>query len=113
MINDIPRLPHSILADGEDGRGTADRLLVPHDVEPEVVEPDFTSSQHDSNVDEWPRDSLASVVGWMARPTGFSSPDARHSQNIDARPEVGIVIFDALDHYVLETGVDRRIPVTP
>jgi Pyridoxamine 5'-phosphate oxidase len=103
-----------------------------------------------------------------------SSPDARHSQNIQARGEVGIVIFDssapidtgqgvymsavareldgdeatdrielfsqrslghgggpftssdvrapsrlrlylatALDHYVLETGVDRRIPVLP
>ena len=104
----------------------------------------------------------------------ISSPDARHSLNIQARPEVGIVIFDssvpintgqgvymsavaqeldgsdvtdeielfsqrslrhggrpftasdvrepsrlrlyratAFDHYVLETGVDRRIRVTP
>jgi pyridoxamine 5'-phosphate oxidase-like protein len=104
----------------------------------------------------------------------LSSPDARHSRNIQTRPEVGIVIFDssvpintgqgvymsaaakqlddsdvadgielfsqrsvrhggppftasdvrepsrlrlyratALDHYVLETGVDRRIQVTP
>jgi Pyridoxamine 5'-phosphate oxidase len=103
-----------------------------------------------------------------------SSPDARHSQNIRARREVGIVIFDstvpidtgqgvymsavaqeldgdgvterielfsqrsvghggrpftssdvrapsrlrlyvatARDHYVLETGIDRRIPVLP
>jgi hypothetical protein len=104
----------------------------------------------------------------------LSSPVARHSRNIQARPEVGIVIFDstvpidtgqgvymsavareldgaeasdriglfsrrslghggrpftssdlrapsrlrlyratALDHYVLEAGVDRRIPVSP
>jgi uncharacterized protein YhbP (UPF0306 family) len=104
----------------------------------------------------------------------LSSPDARHSQNIRTRPEVGIVIFDstvpidtgqgvymsavareldgaeaadrielfsrrslghggqqftsydvrapsrlrlyvatARDHYVLETGIDRRIPVSP
>jgi uncharacterized protein YhbP (UPF0306 family) len=104
----------------------------------------------------------------------LSSPDARHSRNVQARPEVGIVIFDstvpidtgqgvymsavvrmldgdevtdrievfsrrsvqhggrpftpsdvrspsrlrlylatALDHYVLETGSDRRIPVSP
>ncbi len=103
-----------------------------------------------------------------------SSPDSRHSQNIQARRDVGIVIFDssvpidtgqgvymsalaqeldgdevtarielfsqrsvghggrpftasdvrapsrlrlfaatALDHYVLETGIDRRIPVSP
>jgi hypothetical protein len=104
----------------------------------------------------------------------LSSPDAKHSRNIQTRPEVGVVIFDstvpidtgqgvymsavarqldadevtdrievfsqrsvghggrpftsddvrapsrlrlylatAHDHYVLETGVDRRIPVSP
>ena len=104
----------------------------------------------------------------------LSSPDARHSRNIQTRPEVGVVIFDstlpistgqgvymsalaqelddtaitdwielfsqrsvrhggrpftandvrapaglrlylatAHDHYVLETDVDRRIPVSP
>lgn len=104
----------------------------------------------------------------------LSSPDAKHSQNVQARPEVSIVIFDstvsintgqgvymsalarkldgdeitdridlfsrrsvghggrrftssdvhppsrlrlylatALDHYVLETDIDRRIPVSP
>ena len=104
----------------------------------------------------------------------LSSPDAKHSRNIQVRPEVGVVIFDstvpldtgqgvymsavaqeldgdeitdrielfsqrsvghggrpfsssevrapsrlrlymatAHDHYVLETGVDRRIPVSP
>jgi Pyridoxamine 5'-phosphate oxidase len=104
----------------------------------------------------------------------LSSPEAKHSQNIQIRPEVGVVIFDstvpidtgqgvymsavarelngaeiagrielfsqrsvshggrpftpndvrapsrlrlylatAHDHYVLETGIDRRIPVSP
>ena len=104
----------------------------------------------------------------------LSSPEARHSRNIRARPEIGIVIFDssvpintgqgvymsavalavdgdevgeelevfsqrslrhggrpftpsdvrapsrlhlyratALDHYILETGVDRRIKIVP
>jgi hypothetical protein len=104
----------------------------------------------------------------------LSSPDAKHSQNVQTRPEVGIVIFDstvpidtgqgvymsalaqeldgaevtdrievfsqrsvghggrpftsndvrapsrlrlylaiAHEHYVLETGIDRRIPVSP
>ena len=126
----------------------------------------------------------ATGVPWVSpvyyAPAGYldflwlSSPDARHSRNIQARPEVGIVIFDssvpintgqgvymsavaheldgdevtdeievfsqrslrhggspftasdvrdpsrlrlyratALDHYVLETGVDRRIQVIP
>jgi uncharacterized protein YhbP (UPF0306 family) len=104
----------------------------------------------------------------------ISAPDARHSRNVVARPEVGVVVFDssvpidtgqgvymtavaehvdgdevtdgierfsrrslghggrpftandvqapakhrlyratALEHYVLEPGTDRRIPVTP